>query len=717
MANPFHSASWFNVARLKPRLRSHVRVRRHLYRGQVWYILDDGAAGRVHRFPKGAYQLVGRLDGEHSVETLWEKLVDELGEDAPTQDDVISALSQLHGSDLLSSNVMPDTAELFTRHKKQRRQLWMQNLKSPMSLRIPLWDPERFLERTVPYLLPLFGWAGVLLWLAVVIPALLLAGEHWDELTGNLLDRVLAAENLLIMALVYPVVKAIHELGHGYAAKANGREVREMGIMLLLLFPVPYVDATAAGALGSKWRRALVGAAGMIAELFVAALAMFAWVVLEPGFARAIAFNTMVVAGISTVLVNGNPLLRFDGYYILADLIEIPNLGSRSNKYWSYLVDKYVFRTHGKQPFEGSPGEQRWFLFYAPAAFVARMVMLFGIALIVAESFFFIGVLIALWTLWTGLGLPIWKMFAHVFSSPQLHSNRRRAIQWTGGAVVALMLLLFVVPAPHHSNTQGIVWLPEEAHVRAGSDGTITRLLVGEGETVSPGKLLVETQHPILQAEVDRLRWKLREMQAEADVELRGNKVQREVSMIGLDEARTEYAVQLRRLGDLSIPARNQGRFVLAAAPAEDLPGRYLSKGDLIGYVTPGRAEVARIAVPQGDFELIRGNLKKVRFRLADRLGETFDGEIVRAVPGATRQLPSPALASANGGVFPLDPRSSDGVTAIDRVFLFDIALPQELQSVPFGTRVHVRFQLDWEPLGWQIVRRIRQLLLRRFDA
>lgn len=717
MANPFHSTSWFNVAHLKPRLRSHVHVRRHRYRGSIWYVLDDGAAGRVHRFPRGAYLLVGRLDGEHTVEQLWNSLVDEIGEEAPTQDDVIAALGQLHGADLLSSDVAPDTAELFVRQKKQRRQVWMQNLKSPMSLRIPLIDPERFLNRTMPWLRPLFSWTGALIWLAVLIPALVLAGQHWEELTGNLADRVFAADNLLLMALVYPLVKAVHELGHGYAAKAYGREVREMGIMMLVMFPVPYVDASSASALGSKWRRALVGAAGMIAEVFLAALAMFAWTLLEPGMARAAAFNVMLVAGISTVLVNGNPLLRFDGYFILADLIEIPNLGARANKYWAHLVDRYVFRTYPIKPFEATAGEKRWFLFYAPAAFVARMAMLIGIALMVADRFFVLGVLIALWTLWTGIGLPLWKMFAHVFASPQLHSNRRRAVNLTLGSLGALLTALFVVPAPHHATTQGVVWLPEEAHVRAGSDGTITRIAASEGARVRAGQLLVESSHPILQTEVDRLGGRLRELQAQADAELRRDRVQREVSTLALNEARQELTIQQQRLGDLRVPAMTEGRFVLAAAPAADLPGRYVRKGELIGYVTPPRAEVARIAVGQDDIALVRQHLNGLEFRLANMPERTFDGEIVRSVPGATRELPSPALAASNGGEFPLDPRDTEGVTSLDRVFLFDIGLPEELRGVPFGTRVYVRFQLDWEPLGWQFARRLRQLLLGRFDA
>jgi putative peptide zinc metalloprotease protein len=717
MSNPFHSASWFNVAHLKPRLRSHVRVRRHRYRGAIWYVLDDGAAGRVHRFPKGAYLLIGRLDGEHTVEELWNQLVDELGEEAPTQDDVIGALGQLHGADLLSSDAAPDTAELFVRQKKQRRQVWLQNLKSPMSLRVPLVDSDSFLNRTIPWVRPLFSWAGALVWLGVVIPALVLAGRHWDELTGNLADQVFAADNLLLMALVYPIVKVIHELGHGYAAKAYGREVREMGVMMLVMFPVPYVDASRASALGSKWQRALVGAAGMIAEVFVAALAMFAWTLLEPGVARAAMFNVMLIAGISTVLVNGNPLLRFDGYYILADVLEIPNLGARANKYWAHLIDRHVFRTYSTKPFEATPGERRWFLFYAPAAFAARMIMLLGIALIVAERFFFVGVLIALWTLWTGIGLPLWKMAAHVFTSPQLHRNRRRAVRLTVGVAAALLVALFVVPAPHHATTQGVVWLPEEAHVRAGSDGTIVRIAAPEGARVRAGQLLVEASHPILETEVERLGGRLRELQAQADAELRGDRVQREVSTLELEEAQAEFAIQQQRFGELRVPARTDGRFVLAAAPAADLPGRYVRKGELIGYVTPPRAEVARIAVGQDDIELVREHMNGLKFRLANMPGRTFAGEIVRAVPGGTHELPSPALAASNGGVFALDPRETETPRTLDRVFLFDVALPVELRQVPFGTRVHVRFQLDWEPLGWQATRRVRQLLLARFDA
>lgn len=717
MASPFESASWFQVARLRPRLRSHVRVRRHRYRGMISYVIDDGAAGRAHRFARGAYRFVGRLNGERRVEELWEELVAELGEDAPTQDDVIAALGQLHGADLLSSDMLPDTGEMIERQKKQRRQLWMQNLKGPMSLRFPLVDPDAFLTRAMPRLQPLFSLPGLLLWLAVVGPAALIAGAHWPELTHNLADQVLAADNLLIMALCYPLVKIVHELGHGFAAKAYGREVREMGVMLLVLFPVPYVDASAASALPGKWHRALVGAAGMIAELFVAALAIYAWVLLEPGVARAFAYNVMLVAGISTLLVNANPLLRFDGYYILADLIEIPNLGSRANQYWSHLVDRHLFRTHDTQPFAATPGEKRWFLIYAPAAFVARMAMLLGIALLVAQKFFVVGVLIALWSLWTGIGLPLWKMAAHVATSPRLHRNRRFAVQVTLGGVGALLLLFFVVPAPHHVNAQGVVWLPDEAHVRAGTNGLITRVVVAEGAAVRPGDLLVETVQPALETEVAKLGWRVGELQAEADSELAGDLVKRQISQLAIAEAEEKLAVQRQRAGELRLVAGTPGRFLPVLAPAGDLPGRHVKQGELIGYVAPDHAEVVRIVVPQDDIDLVRRELRGVRYRIAALPGRSFAGRIVREVPGGTRDLPSEALGLAGGGTIAVDPTDASGRKALNRIFLFDISLPRELEQVPFGTRVHIRLQLAWEPLGWQIGRRVRQLFLSQFDA
>ena len=156
-------------------------------------------------------------------------------------------------------------------------------------------------------------------------------------------------------------------------SRRSAEPVHEFGVMFLVFAPVPYVDASAASEFRSKWRRALVGAAGMIVEVFFAALALYVWLAVEQGLVRALAYNVMLIAGVSTVVFNGNPLLRYDGYYILADLLEIPNLAQRATRYWGYLVERYVFRTEDSKDFVATRGERIWLLLYAPASFFYRV--------------------------------------------------------------------------------------------------------------------------------------------------------------------------------------------------------------------------------------------------------------------------------------------------------------------------------------------------------
>lgn len=345
MSTQFLSASWYQVAALRPRIRPHARIHRQRFRDQPWYVLRDPASGRMHRFTPAAYLIISLMDGKRSVDEIWTQVAAEMGQDAPTQDEAIHLLAQLHAADVLQTDVTPDVAELYQRYAKQRRATIKKNVLNPFAFRIPLWDPDRFLDRTYRYVAWVFGPVGMLLWLAAAVPALVLTGVHWEALTGNLSDRVLSGQNLLLLWLVFPVVKLLHELGHAYTVKSGGGEVHELGLMLLVLTPVPYVDASAATGFRSKWQRALVGAAGMQVELFLAAIAVFAWISTEPGLVRAIAFNVALIGGVSTVVFNGNPLLRFDSYYILSDLIEIPNLGQRANRYWGCVTFSPTLRS------------------------------------------------------------------------------------------------------------------------------------------------------------------------------------------------------------------------------------------------------------------------------------------------------------------------------------------------------------------------------------
>ena len=341
----FLSPSWYRVAGLKPPAAGTCDgADASLPRSALVHDRRRHAQPRAPRFPAG-YVLVATMDGEHTLDSLWSDAAITLGEQAPSQDQVIQLLGQLHGNDLIAGDVPPDARDLFERQGQANRSKLLQWLMNPLALRVPLVDPNAFLTTTLPFVRPLFGPIGGLLWLATVLPALVLAARYWPELTDNIGDRVLPPGNLLLIALIYPVIKLLHELGHGYTTRAHGGEVHELGVMLLVMLPMPYVEVSASAGFRSKWVRCFVGAAGIMVELFIAALALYVWVLVEPGLVRAFAFNVMLTASVSSVLFNGNPLLRYDGYYVLSDAIEVPNLAQRGKQYWSYLMRRYLFGT------------------------------------------------------------------------------------------------------------------------------------------------------------------------------------------------------------------------------------------------------------------------------------------------------------------------------------------------------------------------------------
>ena len=289
-----------------------------MVRGDVWYVAKDRFGARSYHFSPAVYAVVMRLDGERSLDKIWRETVEQFGENAPAQDQIISVISQLYAAELVDSDQSVDLGELSERASTHSRRMVAQRFQNPMFLRFPLVDPDRFLDRTAYLVRPFCGPLGACIWLAGLVWFVAEAALHWAELSSDAGDRLLAADNLVTIILVFPILKLLHELGHAYAVKLAGHEVHEIGFMILTFMPAPYVDATSAAVVPDKWRRALIGAAGMIVELAVAVGAMAVWLTAQPGLVRSIAYDTMLIASISTLVFNGNPLLRFDAYYILS---------------------------------------------------------------------------------------------------------------------------------------------------------------------------------------------------------------------------------------------------------------------------------------------------------------------------------------------------------------------------------------------------------------
>ena len=710
LGDALFSPNWYRVAALRPRLRGHVRIHRHVYRGEIWYVVEDRVAGKYHRFNPSSYRVIGQLDGQRSLQDVWDALAARMDERTPSQDELVTLFGRLYAADLIQCDVTPDLAELFERGGKQRRSKLLQRFANPVSLRFPLVDPDAWLGRVVAAAGPLGRLPGLLLWLAVVLPALLLAPSHWRELTGNLSERMLAVDNLLLLALLFPLLKAAHEIGHGLAAKRFGGEVHEMGVMLLVFFPVPYVDASSSAAFQSRWPRMLVGAAGMLTELFIAALAFYLWLALEPGFVRSLAFNVIVLASLTTLLFNANPLLRYDGYYIFADAIESPNLGQRANEYWGYLLRRHVFGQHQAEPPPSTRGERRWFIVYAPLSFAYRMFVLFSIAVFVASRYFFIGVLLAVWGIVASLVIPWARGLRRMAGDPALepHAGRVRRTLWAGAA--AVVLLLFVVPMPHHSHATGVVWPTDNAVLRAGGAGFVSRLLVRPGDLVQPGQAVVELVDPALDARVAEQRARLALVQARHDAAF-GQAPARAALLA--DELRREQA-GLQALEDeaarLVLRAGVAGRLLMPRP--DDLPGRHLRRGEVVGHIESDDAPRVRVVVPQ--WQLQPG--QRIEVRLPQAPAQTWDATLARSVPAAARDLPSPALGTAAGGEIALDPSDPKGQQALQTLFEHELQLGTDMPYRQIGTRVQVRFTHDAGPVAQRLWHTLRRLFLSHFQ-
>jgi len=716
------SASWYRVAALKPRLRSHALIHRHLYRGQIWYVLQDRSSGRFHRFSPIANVVIGLIDGERTLAQVWELACERLGDDVPTQDEVIGMLGALHRADVLRTDIRPDMQELQQRHQKQQRMKIKQYLQNPLSLRFPLFDPDRLLSWMNGVTHHLFSAPGAVLWLGCALWAMVTGGQHWDALTRDISDQLLATENLALIALVFPLAKIVHEFSHALVIKARGGQVHEMGVMLLVLMPIPYLDASDSLAFRSKADRMLVGAAGMLGELALAMLALLVWVNVEPGLVRALAYNMMLVAGVSTLVFNANPLLRFDGYYIFSDLLEIPNLGQRANAHVGYLVKRHLLRLKHAVPGQDAPGERAWFVSYAIASFLYRISVSISIALLIAKQYFVIGILLAMWSVYGSLVLPIGRQFQYLFASTDLRGKRLQAVTTVALLLAGGALLIGYVPAPSWTRTEGVALANDSTGVRAATDGFITAMAAQPNERVKRGQALIVTADPELQARARILQAQLDEqlaLYAAAVAEpVKLNHIREEIAHLQarLDDAR-------KRIGDLVIRSPGDGRFLIA--DMGDAPGRFVRRGDSLGHVLDYQHIMVQVVVPQSDIDLVRKMTRRVELRIIEDIPNLLVARVKRVVPAATSVLPGEALGSRGGGELALDPNTAaEGganapLTAANSVFIFELELdsPDATPLRHIGSRIYARFEREPEPLGTQWYRAVRRVLLSMFNV
>ncbi len=710
MTQSLFSPQWYRVAALHPRLRAQVRVQRQRWRDQLWFLLSDDATGRQHLINDSAYQFIGRCDGQRQVQQVWDAVLADRGEAAPTQDEVIELLAQLDENELLQCEHTPDTESLFRRsgeRKKKRRRA----LINPFAFRLPLGDPSRWLAPLDPLGRLVFRPATAWVALVVFAMALLAAGSEWAALTGHA-QHLLSPRHLMLAWLSYPLIKALHEIGHGMAVRRWGGEVHEFGIGLMALVPAPYVDASASAGFALRRQRALVAAAGILVELALASLALGVWLLVQPGWVRDIAFVVMFIAGVSTLFFNANPLLRFDGYYVLCDALDLPNLATRSSAWWRWWLRRVLLHQAAEPP-QTAAGERKWLVLYAPLSLAYRAVLALALVLWLGGKWLLLGVFGAVYLLAVILLRPLWSFARLALTSAAPGAERRRVRLALAGAGLVAGALVFAVPLPFSTVAPAVVWLPEPAQLRTEVAGFVSALPVGDGQLVAPGELVAVLDNPELVAQRERVASRLERLRADQTQMLSRDPLAAQNLNEDIEHAVAELALADERLAQLELHAGVVGR--LDMPRQADLIGSYARRGAMLGHLFGGVELQLRSVVAEDDAFLVRNQTRAVEVRLAADPTRVHSATLRQAVPAATRVLPAATFGEPAGGPYPVDPADKDGLASLQPVFIFDLAVPGgALQRV--GERAWVRFDHGAQPLAFQAWRRAAQLLLEHFE-
>ncbi|MDT8299964.1 MAG: hypothetical protein RQ760_00680 [Sedimentisphaerales bacterium] len=719
----FHEA-WYRVADLHPRLLSGVQVYRQHFRGQMWYVLENPSNNQYSRISDEAYRFIGMLDGRRTVSECWRICNEQLADRAPTQGEIIQLLGQLHSVNLLYADLPPDSESLFNRYRKRVGREVRGQLMNMLFIKIPLIDPDHFLDLWVGIFGRLFSWFGLILWSILLAIGLYSVADNIRELFHQSSD-ILAPDNLILLYLSFVFIKIFHEFSHAFACKKFGQlnqsrgQVHTMGIMFLVFFPLPYVDASSAWAFRNRWHRAVVGMAGVMAELSMAAIAAIIWSNTSTGTLHIIAYNIIFVASVSTLLFNGNPLLRFDAYYVLSDLLEIPNLGHRSRNYIYYLVKRYCWGLKRTQNPAYTFGEGLWFVFYGLASMGFRVFICVRILLFLndrlPEELFILVPLFAFSAIVAWVFVPLGKFVQFLATSAELTRNRRRAIGSTGVIFCLIIVGIGLIRVPDYWRVEGVVEPVNLAIVHAESDGFVVDFLPSESEVSSGGTPLIRAVNLELEAEkksavAELLILKIKRRIAETQEIAAAQILDEQIEALNETIARLEF-----ELDSLNLKPPISGTWV--ASDIENSKGVYLQRGKSIGFVASLDDVIIRATAGQKIAGmLMKQHDKEVEFRVKGQPKLLMTGKIEKIYQSGQEQLPSEALGYAVGGPMPTAPQDPQGTKSAEMFFEIRIK-PNAGSSIRLltGQRIVARIRMHPKPLALQWWLSGRQLFQRRF--
>jgi putative peptide zinc metalloprotease protein len=717
------------------RLRADLIATVQQYEGSTYWVLKDPLSLRYYRFDEYDHFLLQMMDGTHTLDEAQQAFEERFRPRRLTLEDLEAFAQMLLKSGLAYHDLPQAGQQLYDRRRQRRRSEWLRRLTNILYIEFPLFDPDPLLTRLVAW----FGWIFrpwfAVVSIAIMLAALLLVATHFETFWSMLptSQEFFSFKNLAYLWLALGVVKILHEFGHGLTCKAMGGEVHDMGALLMCLTPCFYMNVTDAWTLPDKWRRIVVGLAGVYVELLVAALATFVWWN-TPGeqVLHNLSASLMVVCSVNTLLFNGNPLLRFDGYYVLADWLEIPNLRERCNAFFKRMMMKHCLGMEVMPETPMALWRRLLFVIYALASYIYGWVITFSVLWSISgflpPKLAIISKMMALAALASMIGWPLWNLGKGIYDRGKLPTMQPRRVSITVAVAICILLLFFLVPLPV-SRIRQIALVqprPEAAEkLFVTLPGTLERLHVRDGQHVEKGDILAEfrnlehegqleetrTQHAIRVVQMRALRQQVAET---SDLQERGRL---EVAIAQADGERKVYlqqlAVQQKALERLVLRAPRSG--IVMGAPRREEVGKSWDKDQTTPFCSIGDPTRLRALVPvrPHDYRLLKEDLGPnrdlaVTMRVHGWGGRTWQGKVAPLAESEAQEVPL-ALTTRGGGPLALKPGVRPG-TFVPQIQHYLIAVDfqnAEADEIWPGSLGQVKIHCRWRTGAWWLWRTI----------
>jgi putative peptide zinc metalloprotease protein len=715
------------------RMRPDLVVQRQTWQGREYWLIKDPLTLKYFRFENEEFALLEMLDGQASVEEICERFASRFAPQRIRPAELQQLLANLHRSHLVIAEAAGQGEQLLARSREQRRKAILGTLGNLLAIRFRGFDPDRFLTWLNRYCGWFFSAPAAVGSLALIFSALALLAAEFDAFRARLpeFEAFFAAQNWLLLALTLAATKILHEIGHGLACKRFGGDCHEMGLMLLVGTPCLYCNVTDAWMIPSRWRRATIGAAGMYVELNLAALATWLWWFSHPGLVNHLCLNVMFVSSISTLLFNGNPLMRYDGYYILSDLLEIPNLRQKASAVIQRALGQWLLGLAPRRdPF--LPTSHRWaFAAYAVASsiyswlvslsifwFLYRVLEPYGLK--VVGQFLGLTMLVSLFV------VPAVRLAYFLFQPGR--TKNMNVIRAAGGlgAASAILAAVLAVPLPYYV-TCSVELEPRGAtSVYVDVPGHVRKVHARSGPVIA-GQPIVELddvearyaeqrlagQREKLAARIDSIR-----QRAHTDDQALLELAQAEQALAALEVQLANRRDEVARLTVrapiagtlLPPPGRAKGaadRTRLAAWSGRPLDlrnvGAHLEASTLVGRIAhPGRLE-AILAVSQEEMDFVAAG-QTVELILYQSPGEKITSQIER-IASEQMKAASTRLSSRGGGQLATRTTADGLEKPIGVVFQASVPLDDESGRLVVGGTGKAKIYAGWQPLGQRLWR------------